>query len=267
MNDLLLAIKIIVSILFVLFLSFLAEKTGPKYAGIISGVPTGTAIILFFFGLEQGPVFAAESSVFNLVGMVSMQVLLLLYYFFSLRLKKLELVGSSVAAIIGFTCVAFILKQFQFTLLLAAAVAIISIPIFSLIFRKVSDTKIKNRVKMSSFVFLFRAIVAAAIILAVTETANLVGPQWAGLFSAFPTTLFPLILIVHYTYDKSHVHTIIKNVPKGQLAMVIYIISLFFTYPAYGVYLGTVISYALVIIYLVIYFLLTKKLRNKQSQN
>ena len=60
-------------------------------------------------------------------------------------------------------------------------------------------------------------LLAGFIILAIIATAQLVGSRWAGLLSAFPSTLFPLILIVHLSYDKTHVHTIIKNVPTGQL--------------------------------------------------
>jgi uncharacterized membrane protein (GlpM family) len=264
MNDTLVLIKIIVSIGFVLLLSILAEKFGPKLAGIISGVPTGTAIILFFFGLEQGPEFAAQSAVFNLAGMLSMQVLIFVYYLVSSKIKGKGILLSSIAGIFGYLCFAFILRQFAFTLFLAAVVAILSIVVFSFLFKGIVNTKIKNRVKLSKRVFLFRATVAALIILAVTESAQIVGAQWAGLLSAFPTTLFPLMLIVHFTYDKEHVHTIIKNVPKGQLAMVIYIISLFFTYPLIGVYLGTLVSYSLVIAYLVGYYVFSARLKNRK---
>ena len=54
-------------------------------------------------------------------------------------------------------------------------------------------------------------LLAGFIILAIITTAKLVGSRWAGLLSAFPSTLFPLILIVHLSYDKTHVHTIIKK--------------------------------------------------------
>lgn len=243
-------IKSIVTISFVLLLSLLAEYVSPKVSGIISGIPTGTALILFFYGLEQGSQFASESSLFNLVGMLSMQVFIYLYFRASNENSKMNIILSSIIAIIGYLVVIFLLKQFQFNLLYALIIPIISIPLFSCLFKKIGDSTIKNKVKLGPKVLFMRAIVASLIILLVTSIAQVVGPKWAGLLSAFPTTLFPLMLIIHNTYGKEHVHAIIKNVPTGQWSMVIYIISVFFLYPLLGIYLGTLISYSFVIIYL-----------------
>ncbi len=253
-------IKFIVTILFVLILSLLAEYVSPKVSGIISGIPTGTALILFFYGLEQGTQFASESSLFNLVGMLSMQVFIYLYFKVSTKNNKINIFFSSIIATIGYLAVIFFLKQFQFNLVYALVIPITSIPLFSYLFNKIEDSTIKNKVKLGSKVLFIRAIVASLVIVLVTSIAQLVGPKWAGLLSAFPTTLFPLILIIHYTYGKKHVHTIIKNVPKGQWSMILYIISIFFLYPLLGVYLGTLISYSFVIIYLLIIF----KIHNKK---
>ena len=96
-------------------------------------------------------------------------------------------------------------------LLLPAA----SILAFSYLFRHIRNVAITRSVRFTPAVMLLRACLAAAIILAITAAARVVGPAWAGVFSAFPTALFPLMLIVHLTYDKAHVHTIIKNFPLG----------------------------------------------------
>lgn len=41
--------------------------------------------------------------------------------------------------------------------------------------------------------------------------------------------------------------------------MVIYIISVFYTYPSLGVYLGTLASYSFVVLYLILLFLIDRK--------
>jgi hypothetical protein len=64
-------------------------------------------------------------------------------------------------------------------------------------------------------VALLRAAFAALVILAITTVAGAVGPRWAGLFSAFPITMLPLLAIIQFTYQPDHVRTIIKNVPRG----------------------------------------------------
>ncbi len=87
-------------------------------------------------------------------------------------------------------------------------------------------------------------LLAGFMILVIIATANFVGSRWAGLFSAFPSTLFPLILIVHLTYDKAHVHTIIKNFPLGMGSLITYLLCVSIVYPVSGIYIGTVISLA-----------------------
>ena len=68
--------KLAISIGIVLGLSLVAERVSTRIAGLLAGYPLGTAIALFFIGLEIAPVFAAESAVFSLATLTSSQVLL-----------------------------------------------------------------------------------------------------------------------------------------------------------------------------------------------
>ena len=91
--------------------------------------------------------------------------------------------------------------------------------------------------------------------------------KWAGLFSAFPITLFPLILIVHITYDKEHVHTIIKNFPVGLGALIVYSLSVYKSYPIWGIYLGTAVSLMMSTVYLFGLFAVIGMVKMKKSIN
>ena len=55
-------LKLIVAVAVVIGLSLVAEHSSPRIAGILSGYPTGSAVSLFFFGLEINPEFAANSA-------------------------------------------------------------------------------------------------------------------------------------------------------------------------------------------------------------
>src|SRR3989338_5872246 len=143
-------IKTVVSILFVLILSLLAEHVSPKVSGIISGVPTGTAIILFFYGLEQGEIFASESSLFNLVGMVSMQAFIYIYFRVSKNNSLTNILFSSIAATIVYLIIIFFLRQFQLNIAAASAISIISILLFTFLFKKIGDSTIKRRVNLGA---------------------------------------------------------------------------------------------------------------------
>lgn len=254
----LLLAKIIITTIIVLILLFLAEKISPQVSGIISGVPTGTAIILFFYALEQGTRFVLQSSLFNLVGMVAIHAFIYFYLIFSNKNKLSNIIFSSLMGLAAYFLTISVLKRFEYSLFSAIILPLGSILFFNHLFRKIKDLSIKNNIKIGPKIIFIRVIVASLAIIVITSVAEAVGPGWAGLLSAFLTTIFPLLVIVHSTYGKEQVHTIIRNIPKGQVAVIIYVLSIIFLYPRVGVYLGTLISYLFVFVYLLLLFRYTK---------
>lgn len=246
----------LVATVVVVGLSLISEHISPRVAGIISGAPTGTAITLFFLGLSQGPQFAANSAIFNMAGMVAMQSLLFFYYTASSFFKRYTIFLSAAASVAGYLCVAWLLHQLPISKELAVVLPLISILLFMHLFRNIENVKIEKAVKLSPAVLLFRAILASLIISSIVMVSEHVGPSWTGLFSAFPTTLFPLILILNLSYGTKAVHTVIKNVPAGLPALVAYSLVTSVAYPSLGIYWGTVAAFAAALAYLAVYFYL-----------
>jgi len=245
-------IKLFVSVALVLTLSAVAENVSPKAAGLLAGYPAGAAITLFFIGMDISPDFAAESAVYTMMGLVATQVFVYCYFKSSLYFEKLTIVISTVVATGGYFLVIWPLYHIRLNKFLAALIPIASIFAFVWLFRRIENATIRERVRLTPRILFLRAFLAGFIILVIVATAGLVGPRWAGLFSAYPSTLFPLILIVHLSYDKVHVHTIIKNFPRGLGSLITYCLCVSIFFPAGGVYLGTAISLALASVYLLI---------------
>lgn len=273
-------LKLCVSIATVLLLSIIAERISPRAAGVLSGYPTSTAIILFFFGLEQGPQFAAESALFTIVGISAMLIFLYVYYRVSAFIQRFKASGyaqhykasavmhrygalavlhrykapvmlhrfaiiiSSGAAILAYFGIATLYKMLQIPLAAGLLLTIIGIALSLYGFRDIVNSRIDKGIRFSMQALLVRAIIATSIILLITESARMLGPEWSGLFSAFPTILFPLILIVHMSYGTQHAHTVIKNVPYGIGSVVLYSFIVSIMYPAYGIYIGTFLGFA-----------------------
>lgn len=255
-----LVIKLSVAIAVVLGLSVVTERVSPMIAGILAGLPTGSAITLFFIGLQNGSSFASKTAVYNMIGLVAMQSLLLAYYLASKRFTKHVLLLSAACSLVAYLLVAYFLHFLVLDLVFAVLLPLASIPVFIYLFRKIDNHKIKTPIKIGPAVILGRAVAAAFIILGVTEAAKFVGPTWAGLLTAFPTTTFPLLLIVHHTYDVEHVHTIIKNFPRGLASLVAFSLTVFLAYPVFGVYLGTLAAFAsALIVCMILYFVHVKK--------
>ena len=257
----LLFVKLFVSVILVLTLSAVAEHVSPRAAGLLAGYPAGAVLTLFFIGMDISPEFAANSAVYTMMGLVGTETFVYCYFKSSLYFKQFTIITSSVLATIGYLIVVWLLQYLNLKPFLAALVPIASIFVFVYFFRTIKNVTIRERVKLTPGILLLRAFLAGFIILAIIATAKLVGSRWAGLLSAFPSTLFPLILIVHLSYDKTHVHTIIKNFPQGLGSLITYTLCVSIAYPASGIYIGTLISLAAASIYLLVYGLVAVKAR------
>jgi hypothetical protein len=251
--SLFLVAKIAVTIGMVLTLSLVAERVSPRAAGLLSGYPLGAAIVLFFIGLEISPEFAADSAVYTLAGLVASQAFVYGYFMASRRIVGRGILGSTAAGLAAYFSTAWLLRPIPFSQALAVFAAMGSMVLFVYLFRGIRDVTITRSVRLTPGVLLLRAALAAAIIVAITAAAKAVGPAWAGLFSAFPTALLPLMLIVHITYDKAHVHTIIKNFPLGIGSLITYGMSVSYFYPAWGVGWGTLAAFGIATVYLLVY--------------
>jgi hypothetical protein len=245
--------KIGVTIGMVLALSLVAERVSPRVAGVLSGYPLGAAIALFFIGSEISPEFAARSAVYTLAGLAASQVFVYCYFIAATRFNRRTILASSAAALGGYFAAAWLLQRIPFSLAAAFLTAAASMGLFTFLFRRIPNIAIARSVRFTPAVLLLRASLAAAIIITITASAKAVGPAWAGIFSAFLTALFPLMLIVHMTYDKAHVHTIIKNYPPGLGSLIAYGVSVSCLYPVWGVGWGTLMAFGNASLYLVVY--------------
>lgn len=247
-------IKTVVSIVFVVVLSVIAEKVGPRAAGIISGYPLGVALSLCFIGLEVSPEFAARSAVSTVSGLAAI-VALVSGYLFGLKWaqgvsRSAGLAITTVAALAAYGVIATLLSLFPVYWPSAVLIALLSIALSGRFFRTIPDIPIIQNVRLGFTALMLRAVFAALAILAITAAAKIVGPTWAGLFSAFPSTMLPLLIIIQYTHQPAHVRTIIKNVPRGLQSMLIYVVLVAVTYDTLGIAWGTVIGYLAATVYL-----------------
>ncbi len=266
MLSLVLIVKILVTVAMVLALSVAAERLSPRVAGLLSGYPLGGAIALFFMGLEISPGFAADSAVTTPVGLLAALVFVYGYYRASLVLRRRVVAGSSAAALAGFFATTWLLDLIPFSRTAAILVPIGSIVLFAVLFRRLPNVPIARRLRLTMPVLLARAALAALIIVVVTGVAKTVGPARAGLFSAFPTALFPLMLIVHLTYDRSHVHTIIKNFPLGLGSLIAYAVAVSLLYPRWGLAWGTLAAFGAATLYLIAFGVVVRRLGRPRGE-
>ena len=240
-------VKILVSIIVVVLLSLIAERAGPRVAGIVSGYPLGAAISLFFIGIEIDPAFAARSAIFTAAGL-SATVAFVGGYLLGLkaaegRHRLWALLLALLPALTTYALAVWVLSVLPINWVSAPLIAITSMVLASRVFHKIPVATIHEKAQLGAAGTLLRALFAALVILVITTAAQAVGPRWAGLFSAFPITMLPLLVIIQFSYQPGHVRTIIKNVPYGLGSLLVYALVVAATYTDLGVSWGTVLGY------------------------
>lgn len=253
-----LLIKICFSALIVIGITWAAERISPRFAGVLLGFPLGAGLTLFFLGVEQGPMFASASALWTIPGMTS-----LMLFCYGYRKAVQLLPGKSFAAqvvpvvaglLFFFTTAAALQWIPQLSLEAGIVLTIIALAVSALAFRRGDhEASVKAAIKVTPVVIALRALSAAFVIVVITEIAHIVGPGWSGLFSAFPITLLPVVVLLRWYYGPPAVIALFRELPQGMLAIVVFAASISLLYPKVGVYLGTFLAYCISGCYLLFY--------------
>lgn len=244
----LLLAKITTSVTMVVGLTLIAERVSPRVAGVLSGYPLGVAVALFFIGIENGADFAAASAVYTLAGFTASLVMVYVYYQVA---RHYAVITAATVSVLAFVATTGILRLAEFNLLTGSLITLGTMAITVYLLQPISNVKIEKQVRFSFWVLFIRAAATTAIILLITGLAARAGTRWAGVMSAFPITLFPVMLILHLTYGVNQVFTVIKNFPLGMGALLIYTATVAYGYPSFGVVWGTVLGFSAATGYLI----------------
>jgi hypothetical protein len=242
-------VKISLSIGMVVLLSLVAERSGPRMAGILAGYPLGIALALFFIGYEISPEFAARSAVFTQAGLIC-NLCLTAGYLVGQRLPGFwGLPGGSVLGVGAFLLAGNLLQWVPGELPLQLSLTALAIAVFSFAYRALPAQTVQRR-PMTLAVMLLRGVIAAAIVLLVTALAHVLPHRWAGLLAGFPFTMYPLLVLMHLGYGPQVVVAIVKHYPDGLGSLMVYALVVALGYMPLGIYWGTVLAYLAATLYL-----------------
>lgn len=251
--DLLFLLKAATSISIVVALSLIAERAGPRVAGLLTGLPLGAGMVIIFTGAEQGAAFAAASAHHMVPGFVTTLVFV---YIYAAAAAKQGIGGvkgvllPSVLANAGYAAAAWLVSFTSIPLTYSVPMIAACLVIASRLMAYLPNTPIMARVSFGWRVMAFRAGMATAAIMLITGIAGRVGEQWTGILTAFPITLFPLILVIHITYTGSEIAAVLKHVPMGLGGVVSFCVTAAFSLPAMGMFWGTLVAYVAAAAYL-----------------
>ncbi|TNC92676.1 MAG: hypothetical protein CSH36_03250, partial [Thalassolituus sp.] len=262
----LLTAKILITFLTVVLLAAVARRMGAAAAGVLAGFPLGSAITLYFIGAEQGTEFAAEGAVHTIAGLLGCLALASSYSVVATRFPRARQIALPVClSVLAFLLVAMVLQYLPRLLWLCLLLTLAGILITRHLLRRIPDHPLT--IDQSSFwqkpvpAILFRATAATASVLGITALAHWLTPAQAGLLSAFPVSFFPTLVVLQLSYGAPVVATTVRQYPEGLGAMVVYVVTVTWSYPAFGLNVGTALALGSAIGYLILYALARRALR------
>lgn len=254
----LLICKVLLCSAMVIGITLIAERGNPRFAGVLLGFPLGAGLALFFLGIEQGKVFAAQAALWSVPGVLAMLSFCVGYE----RISRLAGSGRLFSVVFCTACglVCYFLMSFCIHTwlggsgLMCLLSLLAGIPVFGFLLRGnrkrcLQVTPARNNV----YTILGRALFASLVIITVTGTAELAGSSWSGIFAAFPTAILPSTVILHYRYGGKIVGTLFTETTYGMFGIIVFALAVALFFPLLGVYGGVAVAYILSFIYLFIY--------------
>lgn len=230
-------------------MSLIAEKLSPKISGILSGLPVGSSITLIFFAVENGVDYVTKVALYNIHGLFAALAFSIGYYISTFYKGKFEIFLSLLISFISYLIIALILAYVPPHIVFTPLIVILLMLSASVYFAKKENFEINKLIKTSVSDIFFRSLLTISIFLIVSSLPKYVPSNIAGIFSAFPSILLPLLLIIHFRHSNLQARTIIKNTPFGLSSVVIYSLVVYFTYGTWGITLGTITALIASVLY------------------
>lgn len=241
-----LALAFAIGSVWVALVTVTAERAGSTLGGIVGGLPSTSAFSFLFIGINQSSGAAVQATTVFPLAFSFTCAFLLFYEFFA---KKGFGIGLSISLLIWFTISALIAisNLRNFTLSLAAGV-VISAAIYYVFTERLNLKKFPpEKMRYTTLQLLGRGALAGSIVLVAVIASQIGGSVLGGIFSAFPAVFTSTLYIVNKSEGKEFSRSVTKPLAvSSTLTVIPYGIAVRYLYPSLGIWIGTLISYAIV---------------------
>jgi hypothetical protein len=235
----LLLIKLFLTPLLMLAVSWAARRWGPGIGGLLAGLPLTSGPISIYLFAEQGPGFAAAAASSSLLSLAPVALFSVVYSRLTDRLQMPACVFCSVTV---FLVSLYFLQKSVLSFWPAWITGFLAISL-SLIFTP-NNLPAKFQIDYPRWDLPARIFTATAMVLLVTLSASFLGSQWSGLLSPIPVLAWPLCAFVHHQQGSDAARAVLRGILEGAYGVLI-----FYTIVAGGLgHLSPVLVYAVAII-------------------
>lgn len=203
----------------------LVGRLGPRRGGLLMGLPSTTAITLYFLGREQGPEFAAAAAGSALLGLTGAVAAALVYATAAVERRRPAV--ALTLAIAAYFVPAMALRHARLDGLgepILVSVAAISAAVLATRALRVdaSQTQVPRAPSRIRSMVL-RTVIPAAFLLGITGMARALGPKQAGLLGTFPATFLVVTAVTHLEVGPGLASRTATAFLPGNLAMVAFL--------------------------------------------
>jgi hypothetical protein len=242
-------LKIVISVVTVVALAEIAKRVDPLLSGILMGLPLGAGLAVYFIAFEQGTEFLMKGLPWAIAGLASSLLFCTVYMFAGTRIRRHRLMSVGIASIVAISVFfgsGAILRGIDFTVAGSVFFFLLAAGVNIFILRFMMESKeVKRSKPMGLKSLAMRGFIAGLIILGATIAAPLAGSRWAGILSSFPSTLYALLIIVHYETGDDLYPSIIRGFAHSVPALALFYLGCMAIIPPLGLNAGFVVVYGI----------------------
>jgi uncharacterized membrane protein (GlpM family) len=232
----------------VILSTVIAERAGTKLGGVIAGLPSSSLMAFLFIGWTQSPEAAAQATTLAPLTMGIVALFNVVYALLYPRGFVLALAGAlGVWLALALGLLALNVQSYAFSL-----AGLVVLLLFSYwILEKKLDIPSEGRVHMhyTPGQLAFRGLLGGTIISFAVLMAKVGGPIVGGVFATFPNVMLSTMIVNHLNHGRSFSIAVVKSMTvSGAITVTIYVTAVRYLYPACGLTLGTVLSFALALV-------------------
>lgn len=211
--------------------SLAARRWGPSVGGWIVALPLTSGPVALYLALDRGTAFAAGTAEGSLGGLLGDATFALAYGWLATRFGW----GGSVLG--GFAAFALTATAIQPLVVGPPIVlfAIVAAAMAVCLRLAPSARAATSATQMPGWDIPARMVVGTLIVLAVTEAADLLGPQLSGILAAFPVYVTILAVFAHRLEGAEHAQGVARGLQIGLFGTIVFFLVVSSTIDRFGI--------------------------------
>jgi hypothetical protein len=223
-------LKLLVTPALMLAISLAARRWGTGVAGLLSGLPMTSALVMLFLSLEQGTAFASMAVPGALAGLAAIQATYLFYFLVTRRVSSLT---GCVLALAVYGATAYLMSLLGM-LALSIIATLLLVTLIVVATSKQTPPHVAAYVPLPRWVIPMRMLTATLLLLAITASATWLGPVVSGLLAPIPVIAWPLAVFVHVQGGRHELAAVIRGNAIGAVGVVSFYLTLKYSILQWG---------------------------------